>query len=370
MAKQHRLLGLKIVDAVIGLITILVGVALLFSYFAPLVNPNRILWFAFLGLVAPFLYVGNVLLMLYWILRWRRIAFVPIVLTLIGLLHVGKYFRPQFQREYETAPRADGTLRVLSYNVSGFWGKNAGTDVSRMVQIAEYIAEENPDILCMQEYEVNHVNTRAYFDSVMEPLRYKAINYTIQGKESGWGLAIYSRYRIIDKGSIVFPESTNSAMWADIVVKRDTIRVFNCHLQTTQVNEEDKSFLRDQALTDTLRQDKALGIARKLARNFRKRAVQADSLALHIHDGTPRVIVCGDFNDTPMSYTYGKMRGDMKDAFQQKGRGAIYTYRGLMGVFRIDYLFHTKEFETVDYQTEQPAWSDHNPVVVDLKLKH
>ncbi len=370
MAKQTGVWGMKIVDAVIFLVTVAVGAALLLSYFAPHVDPNRVVWFAFLGLVAPFLYVGNVLLMLYWILRWKGIVLLPIMLMLIGLLHVGKYFRPQFQREYEPVPRADGTLRILSYNVGGFWGKEAGTDVSRMAQIADYIAEENPDILCMQEYEVNHVNTRAYFDSVMEPLRYKAVYYAIQGKESGWGLAVYSRYRILDKGHISFPESTNSAMWVDILVRRDTIRVFNCHLQTTQVNEQDKDFLRSQAFADTLSQDKAKGIARKLARNFRKRAVQADSLALHIHDGTPRVIVCGDFNDTPMSYTYGRMRGDLKDAFQQKGRGVIYTYRGLLGLFRIDYLFHSEEFETVDYQTEQPAWSDHNPVVVDLKLKH
>ena len=369
MAKRGTLWGMKIVDLVIGLVTVLVGVALLLSYFAPLVDPNHIIWFSFLGLVAPFLYVGNVLLMLYWILRWRWIAMGPIILALIGLLHVGKYFRPQFQREYEPAPRVDGTLRILSYNVSGFWGEEAGMDVSRMAQIADYIAQENPDILCMQEYEVNHINTRAYFDSVMEPLRYKAVYYAIQGKESGWGLAIYSRYRILDKGHVSFPESTNSAMWADILVKRDTLRVFNCHLQTTQVNKEDKSFLRTQVLSDTLRQDKAMSLARKLARNFRKRAAQADSLALHIHDGTPRVIVCGDFNDTPMSYTYSRMRGDMKDAFQQKGRGVIYTYRGLLGLFRIDYLFHTKEFETVDYQTEQPEWSDHNPVMVTLKIK-
>lgn len=370
MAKRTGFSVMKITDAVTVLVTLLVGAALLLSYFAPHVDPNHRVWFAFLGLLAPFLYVANVLLMLYWILRWRWIACLPIVLALVGLLHVGKYFRPQFKRVYDPVSRVEGSLRVLSYNVGGFWGKQDGRDVSRMAQIAEYIAAENPDILCMQEYEVNHINTRAYFDSVLEPLRYKAVYYTLdQGNGSGWGLAVYSRYRIVDKGHVVFPESTNSAMWADVLVKRDTVRVFNCHLQTTQINEQDRDFLRPESIADTLRQDKAVGIARKLARNFRKRAMQADSLAVHIHDGTPRVIVCGDFNDTPMSYTYDRMRGDMQDAFQQKGRGAIYTYRGLMGIFRIDYLFHTEDLETLDYQTEQPEWSDHNPVIVDLKLK-
>ena len=89
-----------------------------------------------------------------------------------------------------------------------------------------------------------------------------------------------------------------------------------------------------------------------------KRAEQADSVALRIHDGTPRVIVCGDFNDTPMSYTYRRMRGDFVDAFKRKGQGMVFTYRRLMGVLRIDYLFHSDDFETVRYRSEQPEWSE------------
>lgn len=159
-------------------------------------------------------------------------------------------------------------------------------------------------------------------------------------------------------------------MWADVIVHRDTVRVYNNHMQSTQISEDDKQFLGAMAaVPDSARDDRAKGIVRKLVRNFRVRATQADSVAGFIHDGTPRVIVCGDFNDTPMSYTYRRLRGDLTDAFACKGRGMIYTYRGFLGVFRIDYLFHSDDFETVDYDSEQPLWSDHNPVIVDLKLR-
>ena len=148
-------------------------------------------------------------------------------------------------------------------------------------------------------------------------------------------------------------------MWADVIVHRDTVRVYNNHMQSTQISEDDKQFLGAMAaVPDSARDDRAKGIVRKLVRNFRVRATQADS-----------VIVCGDFNDTPMSYTYRRLRGDLTDAFARKGRGMIYTYRGFLGVFRIDYLFHSDDFETVDYDSEQPLWSDHNPVIVDLKLR-
>ena len=68
-----------------------------------------------------------------------------------------------------------------------------------------------------------------------------------------------------------------------------------------------------------------------------------------------------------MSYTYRKMRGDFVDAFKKKGHGAVFTYRRLLGVLRIDYLFHSDDF---GYRSEQPEWSDHNPVIVDVRLKH
>lgn len=121
-------------------------------------------------------------------------------------------------------------------------------------------------------------------------------------------------------------------MWADVIMHRDTLRVYNNHMQSTQVNESDREYLSGTGLSaDSLGDERLKDILRKLGRNFRVRAAQADSIAGIIHDGTPRVIVCGDFNDTPMSYTYRQLRGDLKDAFCEKGRGIIFTYRGLLG---------------------------------------
>ena len=358
-------------DAVVLVLSFLVAAALMLSYLAPHVDPRRAAWFAFLGLAAPFLYVADVVLALYWTMRWRPVALLLLFAALLGLGHVSKFFRPELSRRYEQ-PRETGTLRVLSYNVEGFFGKDSlGKRENQMQRIVRFIAETDPDIFCLQEFEYNRVNTLDSLESALGEWKYRALFLdSTADRRHGRGLALFSKYRVIPRGGIRYPGSTNSSMWADVIVHRDTVRVYNNHMQSTQISEDDKQFLGAMAaVPDSARDDRAKGIVRKLVRNFRVRATQADSVAGFIHDGTPRVIVCGDFNDTPMSYTYRRLRGDLTDAFARKGRGMIYTYRGFLGVFRIDYLFHSDDFETVDYDSEQPMWSDHNPVIVDLKLR-
>lgn len=375
MAARHGRKGVWgtigfVVNAVLWLVTVVTVILLLAAYLAPYVDPNWIVWFAFVGLIAPFLYVLDGLLTLYWILRWKPVAVVTAAVLAVGAGNVTKYFRPELRKDYRQ-PAAEGLLKVLSYNVGGFLGDRDGKQVNQMDEVAAYIREVDPDIVCLQEFEANRLHPLRRFDEALGAWKYKVSSYVYQGDstDNGWGLAIYSKYPIAGKRRIRFPESSNSAMWADIVVRRDTIRVFNNHLQTTQIDRTDKEFIESEVLADSSRREKTKNIYRKLRRNFEKRALQADSLAGFIHDGTPNVIVCGDFNDTPMSYTYRTMRGDLVDAFQRKGRGMAVTYKGLFGIFRIDYIFHSRSFETLSYEAARPQWSDHNPVIVELKLR-
>ena len=233
-------------DLLLYVLTFAVAVALILAYCAPYVNPNTVYWFAFFGLAAPFIYIANALLMLYWTVRWRSIAWLSLAVFVLGLGNVGKYFRPQWGKTYEQ-PREEGTIRILSYNVGGFWGNTVGKPESKMRAIAEYIRAEDPDVVCMQEYEVNYINRRAVLDSLLEPLKYKAVYFAQTIRDNGgWGIAVYSKYPIVGKDHMVFPESQNSAMWVDIAVRKDTIRVFNNHLQTTQIDENDRKFLRTE----------------------------------------------------------------------------------------------------------------------------
>lgn len=370
-SRRRTAVALWIADAAVFCVSVAVAVALLLSYAAPYVNPNATGWLAFAGLAAPFLYVGNIVLLLYWTVRWKPVAFFLAAVALLGVGHVTKFYRPQIGRTYEQ-PRVAGTFRVLSYNVEGFFGRDSlGKRENRMDTVAAFIREMDPDVVCLQEFETNYLNPPERFDGALEAWKYKQLFLeTDEQKRSGRGLAVYSKYPLLRRGGIRYPDSRNSSMWVDVAIHRDTLRVYNNHLQSTQVSEDDREYLGAMTkLADTLTDERAKSILRKLDRNFKVRATQADSVARFIHDGRPRVVVCGDFNDTPMSYTYRRMRGDLVDAFSRRGHGAINTYRGLLGVFRIDYLFHSDDMETVAYDSELPLWSDHNPVIVDLKFR-
>jgi endonuclease/exonuclease/phosphatase family metal-dependent hydrolase len=93
-----------------------------------------------------------------------------------------------------------------------------------------------------------------------------------------------------------------------------------------------------------------------------------DILSAHIRQSPYPTIVCGDFNDTPVSYTYHKMRGKLVDAFIESGSGIGNTYLGNFPSFRIDYIFHSKSFRSCCFRTDRINMSDHYPVMCTLSL--
>ncbi len=94
-----------------------------------------------------------------------------------------------------------------------------------------------------------------------------------------------------------------------------------------------------------------------------------DDFRAHIQtlDRMKPVIVCGDFNDTPMSYVYRTMAKGLNDAFSRSGSGYSHTFRGFFNTLRIDYVLCSDSFEPISYEVPAVDYSDHLPVVVRLK---
>lgn len=358
-----------IFDLIVFILTLLAGVLLVCAYLSQFINPAKAWFFAFAGMGAPILYMVNLILALYWIIRWKRFAFVPVAVLVMGISWISLFFRPSLSKH--SADNKSATTVVMSYNVAGFLSDpRLGPTVSTLDSISAFISVEDPDILCIQEFQCTHGRNKHHIDSLIG-LPHNVYNYKVPNRnEGGWGLAIYSRYRILDSGVVDFEGTTNSAMWADLLVRKDTVRVFNCHLQTTAVNHSDLEYIvKQEYLGDEGdREDRVRSIAGKLKRNFIIRARQADSLAPMIAGSPHRVVVCGDFNDTPMSYVYKRMRGGLTDTFTQKGSGIPSTYKGLFNLFRIDYILHSRDIRTVSYDNPQNDYSDHRPVVAGLDI--
>ena len=149
--KRRRSLVMRLVDLVLTLVTLVVGVTMVLTYFVPYVDPGRVWFFPVLGLAAPAVYVASVVLTLYWIIRWRwGRAGVMLAIVVAGLFKVSLFWRPEIRRSYAAEAAFDrGAVKVMSYNVRSFYGEDGRSSVDDILRLIE---EQAPDLICLQEF--------------------------------------------------------------------------------------------------------------------------------------------------------------------------------------------------------------------------
>ena len=387
---RRRSLSGRLFDFVMVIISIVVSVLVLLTLLAPVVNPHRMWILSLLALGAPLIYATLILLILYWIIRWRWKYIVPMALVaLLGVGKVSRYYRitpvqdhsaQQTAAERQRAER--GTFSVMTYNIGNF-KPYFGIDkdpVRAVATGAEVIDSLAPDIICLQEFQSTPACPREMFDTLLTSRKYRGVvslRLTTHPKQGhGVGNAIYTRYKIIRSGVIDNATELDStaciAQWADLMIGDDTVRVVNNHLRTTMITQNDQEylvsgdFIEDGSME---REDKLRSIADRFQLNSQIRADQADRISRFVAASPYRVIVCGDFNDGAMSYTYRRIGRKMDDTFVEAARGKINTYRGFFNLLRIDFIFVDRRFEVLSYSSPRLGVSDHYPVVSRLKIR-
>lgn len=347
---QRSAAGL-IVDILVGVVTLVVVALFITTLFVPTLDPRESGEISTLGLVAPFIYVLQTLLMFYWIVRWRPFVAVPmIIISLMGVFQLSLFYKLELRRVYTESnlrPKYDKkALNVVTYNVRSFIDDNGERCIDSMVNVVKAL---NPDILCLQEMGFSEIA-----DSLLEPLRPMPRSLS----RTNLSPAIYSRYPIIKASRI---DTMKNFVWADIVVKKDktredTIRVFNNHLHSTAIRRDDNSYIENHEYLEDDSLGKVKSMINRLTVNNRERAFQADTLAKIVAESPYPVIVCGDFNDTPVSYTYRTVARHLNDSYRKVGRGYSHTYRGFFDMLRIDYILCSDEFEPLSYEVVD-SWS-------------
>lgn len=362
--KPRRSLLWWIVDLVMTVLSAAVAVTMVVTFFVPYVNPARVWFFPVLGLAAPAIYVATVILALYWIIRWRWLrAGVLLLLVVAGLFRVSLFYRPEFRRVYGGDAYDRAAFKVMTYNVRSFYNNQGKASVEEVLGL---IDEVDPDIICMQEFNARLAEQYDGFELLGE--RYEtAVFGRTEAPDSAYAapMLVLSKYHILRSGTVLTPRS---AVWADVLMGDDTVRIFNNHLRSTAINASDNEFITNRLfLTDTAREEKFRSIVRRYRENSILRAAQVDSIAGVIDATRTRRIVCGDFNDTPMSYVYRTMARGLEDAFSECGSGYSHTFRGFFNTLRIDYILRSEGFETLSYEVPDVDYSDHHPVVVRLR---
>ncbi len=282
-------------------------------------------------------------------------------------------FRLRKKSNTDLEKKSINEIKILSFNVRAFNIYKWYSDPATSISIINLIQSEHPDIICLQEYttisqpnpDPENIN-RLFADTP-----YNYIHYSFQNKNnSGYGIATFSKFPIIGKGNISFKKTFNEVIYTDLVVRGDTIRIYNNHLQSVKFQKRNYAFLDTLKLKyDEENFREIMDISLKLKTAFVKRSEQVDSISSHIVVCPYPVIVCGDFNDTPVSYTYTRMKRGLKDAFLSSGNGIGNTYPGIFPSFRIDYILHSKEFEPEIFEIVKAKLSDHYPILCIFNLK-
>lgn len=313
-----------------------------------------LIWLSFLTLGIWGILALNALQMIVQLFtRHRRKAWLPLLAILLHTDYLLAVWQPSFPGR-NTLPEGAQSLTVVTYNTTHFFWDGQQT----MQEAAAYIRRLQPDIVCMQEAPLATVHQP---DSTYQAFAYLPYQLLTQRVDHTL-LGVFCRYPMQRIKTVYFSDSWNATAITDVYLPQDTIRMFNVHLETTSLN----MYRRDIRKTtkSIIFRLKVVGkLILQMKENFRKRAEQADYIAEEIRRSPYPVVVCGDFNDPPASYTYHRMKGALTDGFRDAGKGYQYTFRQLKRIWRIDYIFYSDELKGISYDSPDTPYSDHKMVV-------
>jgi endonuclease/exonuclease/phosphatase family metal-dependent hydrolase len=347
--------------------------SLLIAYAAPFISPQTIWIIGFFGLAYRYLLMVNLLFLFGWIIKRSKWAIVSLLVILLGWKSLANLYNACPQED-----KPNHSIKVISYNVRNFDLYNWSHNKKTRNKIVYFFKKESPAILCLQEF---FQGDSGYFETIdtLKKITQSAsphIYYTVsKAKKYHWGIATFSKYPIVKKGVVPFKRKHNNiCIFSDIKIEDDTVRVYNLHLQSIHFSSSDYKFVETLAENaDSLGSDDielaSKNILRRIKHAFIKRSAQAEAIVAHIDACTYPIIVCGDFNDTPFSYTYHLFSKRLVDSFSESGKGFGTTYIGAMPSFRIDYMMHSPTLSSTHFVIHPEELSDHYAISCRFKLK-
>lgn len=331
---------LSLLDKFIYIINSLFAALLLLAYVLPYIPPKTFSALSVLSLSVPVLIICNAFFVLYWLLKAKRQLLLSLLVLVIGYSHVTTLYK--FSSEKEVFG-VQNQLSVLSYNVRLFNIYNWLDKEEVPREIANLVKKENPDIVAFQEYKPVESIHFSY------PYQYESL----LGNRTQYGQAIFSKYPIVSKGVISFKNSSNKAIYVDVLKAKDTIRIYNVHFESLHINPN----------VQELSESSTESLIKRIGPRFEKQQDQARKVILHQSQCPYKTIILGDFNNTAYSYIYKQFKeAEFKDAFEEAGTGFGRTFNFKFFPLRIDYILADKRFSIDSFTGYSEKLSDHYPI--------
>ena len=323
-------------NTLLFLLNSLFATLLLLSFLLPYISPKSFSLLAVISLFVPVLFITNILFVLYWVLKLKKQFVISTIVLVIGWLTANPFYI--FSNETE-ATKED--IKVMSFNVRMFNYYKWNSDKELAKKTADFIYKESPDILAIQEFYASPEVTFSY------PYHY----IKTKSKKDKFGLALFSKYPIVNSGSLDFINSANNIIYVDILKEKDTIRVYNIHLESLKINPNKEHFGEEN-------NQKLIG---RLQNTFKKQVLQTEQFLAHEEKWKGKKIILGDFNNTAFSWVYRKIKEDKKDAFIEAGNGFGKTFNYPFPM-RIDFILASSTIQINEFKTFDEKFSDHFPI--------
>lgn len=323
------------------------SILLVLGYVSVIADPAKAWWMTLFGLLYPVVLALTLILFIWSLFRGSRMRGLLFLVLLPSIFFAGKYFRAKGPED-----AAEGSLKVVSYNVGLFaHGPSGVPRVSLADSVAAYLRSTDADIICLQEFWLPldiapETWLKRNFPS------YKAEYYVRTGSSGRFGNVTLSKKPLTNRDRTTFEHSTNLALWTDVKLSDVTLRFFNCHFESYNISLP-ALVKKDGAVEET---------QRKMQRSITERPKQVSEVLKTMDDAPVHSVVLGDFNDTPLSYTYFRLLRGRKDSFVAAGKGWGATHRSLWPLLRIDYILYPEELEAVSYKVDKVKYSDHYPI--------
>ncbi|MES1220785.1 MAG: endonuclease/exonuclease/phosphatase family protein, partial [Bacteroidota bacterium] len=320
---------------------ILVAFVFLLACLVPYLNPTTWWFISILGLGLPFLLAALIVFLIFWLFVKRKFIFISLVAMLIGWKSISLLFAFHQQTRFDYKKRQD-ELRIVTWNVARFieLKQNNNEGSLKRLKMMELIKQQNADVLCLQEIHTSIAP--AYYNNInyiQKELGYPYFYFTyeIDTKDHWYSSIIFSRLPMVDTGRVYYPKPgiTEVLIHADLKFNNDTVRVFTTHLQSVLFEKSDYDKIEKLEHVEEGFVTNSRSIFSKLKTGASVRGRQANTVKEVLQQSPYPVLFTGDLNDVPTSYTYSTVRGDMQDAFLQKGLGMGRTFYSLSPTLRI-----------------------------------
>ena len=364
--KQRSFFG-KMIVFILAVLAVIGVIAMALSVGNAYVNPQKFIWATVFGLAFWEILIFNVAVFLLLLLMWSNKIWISVVALLIAIPGISKSF------SFGSKVKADNSIRIMSYNVHMFKHIDGETGSEQYAsQVMDMVREQSPDILCCQEFMgfKKGVTRPQCIEDFAENVGFRYVYYN--RKNNYGGNVIFSKYPMakVSEDSGFGKENTYGVMVSVDAGEKGKFHVANVHLLSYRISDDEINVLTSASERQNNLDTIGKSVLHKLSHAFQRRSDELQSVLEGMPPVEGPIIICGDFNEPPLSYNYRQMqKAGFVDTFTKVGFGIKPTYAGKLPLLRIDYIWANDGVKPLDFERYKYKASDHYPIILDFKIQ-